>query len=128
MSEKITAESIETRQLRLVDAEGQVRLLLRVGDDGSPSLKLVDNQGDLRLALSIDEEGRAMVELLREGKVGATLYVDHRGGSARIHDTTGQVRIKAEVAELEGPRIEFYNAAGLRESGVPGPSGTKLGR
>jgi hypothetical protein len=128
MPEKITAESIETRQLRLVDAQGQVRLLLRVGDDGSPSFKLVDHQGDLRLSLSIDEEGRSMVELLREGKVGATLYVDDRGGSVRIHDTTGQVRIKAEVAELEGPRIEFYNAAGLRESSVPTSGGPRLSR
>lgn len=128
MSEKITADSIETRQLRLVDAEGQVRLLLRVGEGGSPSLKLVDNKGDLRLSLSIDEEGRAIIELLRDGKPGATLYVDDHGGSARIHDAAGQVRIKAEVAELEGPRIEFYNAAGLRESNVPASGGPKLGR
>lgn len=128
MPEKITADSVETRQLRLVDAEGQVRLLLRVGDDGSPTLKLVDNQGDLRLSLAIDDEGRAAVELLRDGKVGVTLYVDDRGGSARIHDATGQVRIKAEVAELEGPRIEFYNAGGLRDTSVPAPSGPKLGR
>lgn len=128
MPEKITAESVETRQLRLVDAEGQVRAMLRVGDDGSPSLKLVDNNGDVRVALSVDEEGRALVELLRDGKVGVTLHCDAVGGSARVHDATGQIRIKAEVAELEGPRIEFYNAAGLRESSVPVPSGPKLVR
>ena len=128
MAEKITADSIETRQLRLVDAEGQVRALFRVGDDGSPSLKFVDNQGDVRIALSIDEGGRATVELLREGKVGLTLHVDERGGSARIHDGVGNVRIKAEIAELEGPRIEFYNAAGLRDSFVPAASGPRLGR
>jgi hypothetical protein len=128
MSEKLTADSIETRQLRLVDAAGQVRAILRVGEDGSPSIKLVDNQGDVRIALSIDERGRAAVELLRDGKIGVTLHVDERGGSARVHDAVGNVRIKAEIAELEGPRIEFYNAAGLRESIVPSPGGPRLGR
>jgi hypothetical protein len=128
MPEKITADSVETRQLRLVDAAGQVRAMLRVGDDGSPSLKLVDKSGDVRISLSIDESGRAAIEILRDDKVGITLHVDDRGGSARVHDALGQVRIKAEIAELEGPRIEFYNAAGLRDSIVPAPSGTKLAR
>ena len=128
MAEKISADSIETRQLRLVDAEGQVRALFRVDNEGSPSLKFVDKSGDVRIALSIDESGRAVIELLREGKVGVTLHVDDRGGSARIHDSVGNVRIKAEIADLEGPRIEFYNAAGLRESFVPAASGPRLGR
>jgi hypothetical protein len=128
MPEKLIADSIETRQLRLVDEAGQVRALFRVGDDGLPSLKLVDQHGDLRAALSIDAEGRAVLELLRESKGGLTIYVDDRGGSVRIHDATGQIRIKAEIAELEGPRIEFYNSAGLRETSVPAPSGPRLGR
>lgn len=128
MPEKITADSIETRQLRLVNDAGQVRALLKVGDDGSPSLKLVDKEGDVRIALSIDDDGRAAVEIMREGKVGVTLHVDERGGSARVHDAVGNVRIKAEVAELEGPRIEFYSAAGLRETFLPAPSGPRLGR
>jgi hypothetical protein len=128
MPDKITADSIETRQLRLVDAAGQVRALFRVTDEGGPSLKLVDKQGDVRIALSIDEGGRAAVEILRDGKPGVTLHIDDRGGSVRVHDSIGNVRIKAEVADLEGPRIEFYNAAGLRDSFVPAPSGPRLGR
>jgi hypothetical protein len=128
MSEKITADSIETRQLRLVDDAGQVRALLKVGDDGSPSLKLVDSQGDIRFVLSIDEVGRAAIEIMREGKAGVTLHADERGGSVRVHDAAGNVRIKAEIADLEGPRIEFYNAAGLRDSVLPAASGPRLGR
>jgi hypothetical protein len=128
MSEKLTADAVETRQLRLVDNAGQVRALLKVGDDGSPSLKLVDGHGDVRISLSIDESGRAAVEMLRDGKVSVTLHTDDRGGSVRISDAAGNVRIKAEVADLEGPRLEFYNAAGLRESVLPAPSGPRLGR
>lgn len=128
MPEKITAESIETRELRLVNAEGQVRAMLRISESDLPSLKLVDNSGDVRISLSLAEDGRAVAELLRDGHVGVTLHCDDGGGSARVHDATGQVRIKVEVAELEGPRIEFYNAAGLRETVVPVPSGPKLAR
>jgi hypothetical protein len=128
MSEKITADAVETRQLRLVDAAGQVRALLKVGDEGTPSLKLVDSHGDVRLAVSIDEAGRAAVETMRDGKVSATLQTDARGGRVCLYDAAGNVRIKAEVADQDGPRIEFYNAAGLRESVLPAPTGPRLGR
>ena len=128
MPEMITADAVETRQLRLVDAAGQVRALLKVGDDGTPSFKLVDDHGGVRLAVSIDEAGRAAVETMRDGKVNVTLQTDDRGGRMCLYDAAGNVRIKAEVADQDGPRIEFYNAAGLREFALPPPSGPRLGR
>jgi hypothetical protein len=63
-------EVIETRELRLVDAEGKVRCKLFI-DEGEPKLVMVDRRGVKRLG----------VGLLPTGEVGISLYDDRE----RVH-------------------------------------------
>jgi len=62
--------AIETRELRLVDAEGKIRCKLFI-EEGEPKLVMLDGRGVKRLGIG----------LLSTGEVGLSLYDDRE----RVH-------------------------------------------
>jgi hypothetical protein len=55
-------QTIRTRELRLVDADGNDRAILTTGKDGTVSLKLTGADDKGNLSIAVEKDGRVLVE------------------------------------------------------------------
>ena len=85
---------IKARRFVVVDAQGKLRALLGVGDDGTPELSMSDVQGELRASLHVAADGRPTLRMSdAQGKSRALLGVTADGSSALgIFDAQGKSR------------------------------------
>jgi hypothetical protein len=72
-------DSIETRELKIVDSEGRVRIQLSTAADSTPRIYLFDENATVRMSIGIREEGNnndLYIDFLNaNGKARRTLLV-----------------------------------------------------
>lgn len=85
-------EMIDARALQIVDSEGNLRLLVAVGEeDGMPGIALYDAEGKARSVFSLSETGEPIVT---------------------FNNADGELRVAFGVTDEGGPAILMKNEAG----------------
>ena len=87
----ISAGTVRTREVRLVDGSGQVRGRWSLQEDGGTRLSFLDDRGTERIRIT----------LLQNGAQGITLA-----------DSRGEARVVLSLEGSEGSRLTFADAAG----------------
>ncbi|MFH0811106.1 MAG: hypothetical protein V2A77_11675 [Pseudomonadota bacterium] len=105
-----TPKTIEAEDFRLVDAERNLRALLRVEKGGQPELTLWDTSGMARAALRLNHEQEPVFDMWSKGGVHAALTMvgDVPGMAVYVN---GQRR--TWLAVVNGvPRMQLWDEVG----------------
>lgn len=127
LAAKPAAPVVEGSQFVLRDDAGNARAKWYVGQ-GSPRLAFADTKGRARLLVALEQD-TPMVSLANDaGVVQMQLSLERFGPAIYLRDAAGAVRssqtvVAADAEAHQGPRLEFYDAAGrgvlgLRASGA----------
>lgn len=78
-------QTIRTRDLRLVDADGNDRAILTTNNEGNVSLKLTGANDNTHLSIGVDKDGRILIEAVdAEGIQRIKLAMAANGGHTEL--------------------------------------------
>ena len=122
------ADTIDTQQIVLRDAEGAERGVFRTTEEGGAILTLQDRNGLARLRLSVLNEGSAGVALTdNRGRSRVVLgFLPEQGGTLVFADEDGNSRAVLGVTGERAATLAFLDgfgatraSFGIDETGVP---------
>ena len=119
----ITANSVTTQRVILVDAKGKERGSFAVIDDRA-EVRLEDPSGSPRAVMVVTAAGVPAVNLFdQRGIPRATVQVGANGDSGvALYDKTGQHRAAMLVSAEGEPQVVFFDASGNPMAAAPGDS------
>jgi len=109
------AAGLTTRQVRIVDEAGEVRVILDAkADVGGPGLVLYDEAGKPRALLGVNAGGPGLVLKDAAGQTRAWLTDSGSGPWLALFDAAGNTRAILDVDELDEdkPELVLTDAAG----------------
>jgi hypothetical protein len=117
----VPGRSIEAQQFVLRSADGSIRGVMGIGDDGSVGINLNDVKGQSRVTLDLAANGSPGLDFYDErGKLRATLALGPQGTPGLgLYDPSGRLRTSLDVPAHETPGLAFYHRDGKPAWGVP---------
>lgn len=102
----VTASSVTTQELRLVDAQGKVRLRAGIAADNGVFLNLRGPDESPQIILGSLASGEPAIQLLDgAGVVRASLDLEQNASSLLIYDGQGRARIFVGQAQSDGDPV-----------------------
>jgi hypothetical protein len=117
----VPGRSIEAQQFVLRGADGTIRAVMGIGDDGSVGMNLNDVKGQSRITLDLAADGSPGLDFYdQSGKLRATLALGPAGTPGLgLYDPSGRLRTSLDVPAHETPGLAFYHRDGKPAWGVP---------
>lgn len=115
------SRSMEAQQFVLRGADGTVRGVMGISDDGSVGINLNDVKGQSRITLDVAANGSPGLDFYdQSGKLRATLALASEGTPGLgLYDPSGRLRTSLDVPAHETPGLAFYHRDGRPAWGVP---------
>jgi hypothetical protein len=110
------ATEVRARAFVVEDANGKMRAVLGVVEDGVPTLALFDANGNMRVTVGgVDKDGDPWLVLSNaNGKGGAVLGVPTDGGPAlSLHGANGKTRARLWLSNDGSPALSLHDANGV---------------
>ena len=105
-------DEMTLRKVALVDASGQVRLEIAVGENGRPSYKMLDENGTPRLRMGLHGD-----------QTPALSMHDAKGGIRLLMDASTEPLSDAARRLTEpGASLVLFDEGGERTATIPGPA------
>lgn len=100
---------VSTRQLDIVDKDGNVRISIGSDDAGYAAINLVDKQGKDRGSFGMDPDGTPAVVIGDAvGKLRADFGTDRDGAPMmRLFDSSGKIRVTIELDSGGQPALSL---------------------
>jgi len=113
--------SIEAQQFVLRGADGAIRGVMGIGDDGSVGINLNDVKGRSRITLDLAADGSPGLDFYdQDGKLRTTLALGPAGTPGLgLYDPSGKLRTSLDVPAHQTPGLAFYHRDGKPAWGVP---------
>jgi hypothetical protein len=117
----VPTRSLEATQFLLRSADGRIRGVMGIGDDGSVGINLNDASGRSRITLDLAADGSPGLDFYdHNGRLRATLALGPAGTPGLgLYDPSGKLRTSLDVPAHETPGLAFYHRDGKPAWGVP---------
>lgn len=110
-------EAVTAQEFRLVDAEGELRAVLGLREDGMVALVLNDQSGRKRLSMGAGDEGAAVIVGDEEGEKRLAVGFANAVPLIALADKAGRERLALTVAE-DTSAIMLQDEAGTGRAGI----------
>lgn len=106
---QLRAETVEARQLRVTDDDGNVRAHVGLDASGRPLLQMFDEGGASRMKLMLTEDGPGVTLSDDAGKTRAWLGFTKDAVRVAFADEQGNSRVFMGLMPEAGPVVRFYD-------------------
>lgn len=106
---QLRAETVEARQLRVVDDAGNLRAHVGLDDAGRPLLQMFDADGASRMKLTLTDDGPGITLADTTGKTRAWLGFTKDAVRVGFADEQGTSRVFMGLMPEAGPVVRFYD-------------------
>ncbi len=108
--ETVSAKIVETETLRLVNKKGRLRALLTTNEEDSPQLGLFDRNGELRVMMNVGDDSATLALADKDGHLRLRLAAGSNDSPVLdFIDSKGQLRSRLTIEGDEGASLIFLD-------------------